>query len=310
MKNTLFLLLFVAAILPARIFAQQVLIDRGVRAEGLWCFPLITDSLTYLYLPSQARLALDEDSLPQFSFMRYMIEKPGAGPAGNTINEAGGGAVLHFLVQYETPARQIQRAQAKLKEILQNPDVKLRGPVVFQKGRYALISSIIDPKTNEEGEALISTGEAPILENTRIALSFDMTPQQSKILLESFKMATPDISIVFELTFSGLSDSYHADLEVDWTEVKKDQSFNAGGSIYFVSADVELGLKEMMKNSAIKLTTAGSDQNMEGLLTVVYDKLVKLLFDPVDPEDVPEAAQGGLNDALGSLLGPNGALGS
>ncbi|TAE60130.1 MAG: hypothetical protein EAZ89_01810, partial [Bacteroidetes bacterium] len=33
-------------------------------------------------------------------------------------------------------------------------------------------------------------------------------------------------------------------------------------------------------------------------------------FDPVDPEDVPEAAQGGLNDALGSLLGPNGALGS
>ena len=290
--------------------AQNILVDRGLRAEGLWCFPLVTDTLTYLYLPNSGRLALDEDSLPQFSFMRYVTEKPGSGTNGATINEAGGGAVLHFLVLYDTPDRQIRAAEARLRMLLQNPAVKLRGPVVFSKGRYALISSIIEPESGEEKEVLIGTGEAPVLENSRIALSFGMTPQQSKILLESFKMATPDISIVFELTFTGLSDAYQAEVEFDWSEVRNTQNFSAGGSIYFVSADVELGLKELVKKGNIRLKTAGESSQMEGLLNVVYDKLVKVLFDPVEPESLPAEAAGGMTDALSTLLSPTGPLGS
>ncbi len=310
MKNYPFWVLMLVIAWPVQSHAQQVLIDRGVRAEGLWCFPLVTDSTTYLYLPSSARLSVNEDSLPQFSFMRYVTEKPTTSASGTAINEAGGGAILHFLVLYETPASQVARAQSRLRQILQKPEVKLRGPIVFDKGRYALISSIIETKTGEEKEVLIGTGEAPVLEGSRIAMSFEMTPQQSKILQESFKMATPDISIVFELGFSGLTDSYHADIDLNWSEIRNSKDFSAGGSIYFVSADVELGFKEMMKNGAITLKTQGESAQMEGLLNVVYEKLTKLLFDPVEPEALPPAAQGGLTDALGSLLSPKGALGS
>ena len=55
--------------------AQQILIDRGMRAGGLWCFPLAAQPKTYVYLPSAARLATDDAGRPQFSFVRYATNR-------------------------------------------------------------------------------------------------------------------------------------------------------------------------------------------------------------------------------------------
>jgi hypothetical protein len=287
--------------------AQQLIVDRGIQAAGLWCFPVFGDSLTYRYLPSRGRLGLDKDSLPEFSFLRYITERPAASGA-NTITEAGGGGIVNFLVLYDTPERQIREAEAELKKRLNVRDLKIKGPVAFNKGRYILVSSILNQgKTEKE---VLATGEAPILENSRIAFSFEVDPVRSKLLLESFKMKTPDISLMFELGFSGLTDSYQADLSVDWSEVRKSESFGAGASIYFVSADVEVGFDKLMRNGAIKLNTVGSNDQLDGLLNTVYGKLLDLMFKRVEPERVPADARGGLFDAIGALTGPNGPLGS
>lgn len=288
--------------------AQQLLVDRGVQAAGLWCFPLLEDSLTYLYLPSKAELALEGDSLPQFSFMRYVINKPAGGEASRGITEAGGGGILTFLVLYRTPEKDVADAQRVLRSRLDNKNVKLRGPVVFEKGRYALVSSIVGKDSLER--RLLTTGEAPVLEGSRLAFSFELNPQASKILLESFKMATPDISLLFELAFTGLTDNYDAEMKVDWAEVKQSKAFSAGASIYFVSADVDLAFERLRKDGAIKLTTSGANAQMEHLVETVYDKLLNLMFTPIKPETVPEGERGGLMSALGSLMSPNGALGS
>ncbi|MBK8556248.1 MAG: hypothetical protein IPL65_11000 [Lewinellaceae bacterium] len=287
--------------------AQQIMIDRGVQAAGLWCFPVFGDSLSYKYLSSNARLALDKDSLPEFSFMRYVIEKPSTG--SNTISEAGGGGIVTFLVLYDTPARQIKAAETFLQEKLNDKNVKLSGPVVFNRGRYLLVSSILMPDGKEKSE-LLGIGEAPILENSRIAFSFNVDPLRSKLLLESFKMKTPDISLMFELSFSGLTDSYQAELTVDWTEVRKSQSFGAGASVYFVGADVEVGFDDLIRNNAIRLNTVGTDEHLEGLLNTVYSKLLDLMFKRVEPETVPADARGGLFDAISALTGPNGPASS
>lgn len=177
----------------------------------------------------------------------------------------------------------------------------------FEKGNYALVSSIIKEGSQKKETQLIATGEAPVLENTSLALSFSLTPVQSKLLLESFKMKTPDVSIVFDLSFTGLTEAYDAELEIDWSEVKKSQAFNAGVSIYFVSADVELGFEKMRRDNAIKLKVNGSGGMLEGLLTTVYDKLLNLMFRPVHAEQVDP--QGGMS-AINALTGPNGLLGS
>ena len=286
-------------------FAQQILIDRGVRAGGLWCFPLISDSLSYLYLPTDAHLSLDENQKPQFSFLRYVINKPKGGT--NAITEADGGGIVNFLIQYDTPESLVKNAQGILRERLKSEDIKIKGPLVFDKGRYTLISSIIKSDTSKPERKVLTTGEAPVLEGSRIALTFDLKPEASKLLLESFKMATPDVSLVFELGFSGLTDAYDAEMLVDWSEVKKSEAFKASGSLYVVSADVELGFDRLKRDGAIKLKSNGSDQQMEALVQTVYDKLLTLMFKPVKPETVPADQQGGLMDAL---LGPNGILGS
>ncbi len=290
--------------------SQQLLIDRGIQVAGLWCFPLHGQEETYLYLPPRARLALDPDSLPQFSFMRYVMEKANTN-ASKTISEAAGGGILHFLVLYDTPKEQVARAQAALQQRLENNDkIKIRGPIVFESGRYAMVSSILNPENGKEEKKLIGVGEAPVLENSRIALTFDLDPTQAKLLLESFKMATPDVSLVFEMSFSGLTDEYEAEVEVNWDEVYDSHDFSAGGSVYFVSADVELGFSNLRKNNAIKLKTVGSNTNLESLVNTVYSKLVDLLFTKVEPTSVPAAERGGLNDAMAALIGPKGLLGS
>lgn len=291
-------------------YTQQIYIDQGIQVNGLWCFPIHNDALTYLYLPTQARLALDEENLPKFSYMRYITKKPSDENTTSSIAEAGGGGILHFLVLYKTPEEQIVEANRMLKERLENDNVSIRGPIIFKKANYTLVSSILDKDTNEREKQILSIGQAPVMENSRIALSFEVNPLNSKLLLESFKMATPDISIIFDLEFSGLTEAYDATLEIDWSEVKKSKRFGAGGNIYFVSADVELGLDELFKDQSIKLITNGSDSKLEGLLNTVYNKLLDLMFKPIEPATVPEAQQGGLMDALNGIIGQEGALSS
>jgi hypothetical protein len=297
---------FFVFLLNTKTSAQQISIDRGVKVNGLWCFPLVTDTLQYLYLPDRAMLAADEKKQPQFSFIRYATSdiKAGASP-DETITKADGGAVLHFLVTYDTDDKKVKDAAQGLKEILHNDEVKLRGPVVFKEGRYALISSILNPADGKPEKKLLAIGAAPVLEGSRIALSFEMDPQHSQLLLESFKMSTPDVSLVFDLTFAGLTDAYNAKLTVDWSEVQKNEKIGGGVKIYFVSADVEKVYEELRKTNAIKLESAGEDSRMEALVNTAYGKLTDMLFRRIEPEQLPANDAGGLSGLLNGLVGSN-----
>lgn len=290
--------------------AQQILIDRGLRVAGLWVFPLVSNPREYVYIPAQARLSLDEAGNPQFSFIRYVVNRPGE-DTDATITRSAGGGVINFLVQYDTAQGMIDDAQRLLRDRLRDDEAAIRGPLVFSDGRYALVSSIIDPQSGRPGRKLLATGRAPVLEGNRIALSFDLQPQEASLLLESLKMDTPDVSIMFDMTFTGLNEAYDAELYIDWSEVRNTRAFSAGGSIYFVSADVEMAFDEMMRNNAIRLRSSGTDAAMEALLDSVYGKLLELMFRPVEPERVPPEQRGGLMDALGALTDPrSGALSS
>ena len=299
-----------ALLAPRPAAAQAVLMDRGVRVNGLWCFPVTTDSLEYVYLPAAARLAQDEQGRPQFSFVRYVVNTAADSAHAATITEAKGGGILHFLVEMDTPASQVADAEKALQERLKQNQARIRGPIVFSDGRYTLVSSVLREGNTAPDREVIATGRAPVLEGDRIALSFDLDPEHASLLMKSFEMHTPDISIVFDMTFNGLSEAYDAELTIDWSEVHNTKGFNAGGSIYFVSADVELAFDEMFKNHAIKLKSSGSDASTEALLTTVYNKLLELMFQPVEPERIPPDKRGGLFDALSTLTGRNGPAGS
>ncbi len=298
MKKFYFSLLFIA--LSNLISGQQILIDKGLRIEGLWCFPDATDSLSYYYLPNEATLALDKKNDPEFSFIRYVINSA-ASTGANSIQQAEGGAILHFLVQYDTPEETIQKAGQALTDKFQNDNIKLKGPVIFDQGSYALVSSILTKDGNKQN-LLMASGSAPVLEGSRIALSFELEPETSKLLLESFKMKTPDISIIFDLEFSGLSKAFNAEMKINWTQVQKYQHIKAGLNAYYVSADIDMMYNELRKDNAIELTTKGEDTNMQALIDRVYAKLTDMFFTPVNADDVPPAVKKNIVSGYKSML--------
>lgn len=283
--------------------AQPVSLEKGVQAAGLWCFPLVSDPRQYVYLPSSARLAKDAAGKPQFSFIRYALDTTGAAAAASPVSAAAGGGILHFLVQLETPPDLVRAAEQALQREVPGGEIALR-PLIFKEGRYALVSSILKPAASAPETTMLATGRSPVLEGERLAFSFDLEPEKATLLMRSFAMNTPDVSLVFDMTFDGLTEAYDADLTIDWAEVRKTKGFSAGASLYYVSADVEHMLDELRRTNAIRLRSRGSSGAMEGLLNTTYSKLLELLFRPVEPEQVPPGARGGLMDALAALLNP------
>lgn len=286
------------ALMPLNILvsmAQQISIDRGVKAGSIWCFPLVSDSLSYYYLPSTAKLATNEQGLPKFSLLRYVTSQKN--DTDNSISEAGGGAVLHFLVLYDTPQETIKKTEEILKNKI-GDKVVLKGPMIFKKASYTLISSIL---SNEQYEVL-STGDAPVLENSTMAFSFELNPKDSKILLESFKTGTSDVSIVFDFTFEGFCDSYQAQLEVNWAKTHQMSDANAGIRVYSIGAEVRESIDYLLKNEAIKLVTIGSSPKLDGLIDRVYTKIIDLLYEPVAPEKLPAESQTDITNSLANAV--------
>ena len=225
------LVALVLSIVPSAARAQQISIDQGVQAAGLWCFPLVTEPKTYVYLPSASRLATDASGRPQFSFVRYITSAAASGGGQESVTTAGGGGILHFLVLIETPDSTVADALKVLREKVKDNDVTLRGPIVFAEGRYSLVSSVLIKPDAPPERKLLATGRAPVLEGNRLAFSFDLSPDQATLLRQSLQMRTPDVSIVFDMTFTGLNEAYDADMTIDWSEIRHTQSFSAGGSV-------------------------------------------------------------------------------
>lgn len=292
-----------------RAAAQSISMDQGVRAAGLWCFPLVNNPREYVYLPARGRLGEDEKGLPQFSLLKYVVNTNRADSA-NSITAASGGGILTLQLYYDTPPELISAAEKALREIRRDDAVQVRGPIVFASGTYALVSSILSGGDKPERKLLL-TGRAPVLEGNRLALSFNLSPQEASLLSQSLQSSTPDVSLVFDLEFAGLSDAYDAKLTVDWSEVRKSKAFRAGGSVYFVSAEVQAAFDDLLRNNAIHLQTSGADAASEALLNTVYARLLDLLFRPVEPDKLPPGASGGVARAMDALLDPStGILGS
>ena len=286
--------------------AQQILIDQGVRVEGLWCFPSALDPSQWYYVPQQARPATDDRGMPVFSYLRYVVNRRSEDSAGQGMTEADGGGIVTLVTTYDTPTQAVRRAEDALREVSGDDEAVLRGPVIFESGRYVLVSSILR-ENGEDDTLVLAAGNAPVFEGNEVAFSFDIGPEESTLLLESFKMATPDVSIVYEMTVKGLSDAFDATLTVDWEQVDKSEAFTMGGRYYWMAGEIEQGFEEMRRNNAIELVTRGANERMEALLAKVHEKLLAMMFQRLEPEKA--AQDGGPPGSTAAGAGAGGAEG-
>jgi len=288
--------LAVAALLASLAPAQEVLLDGYRRVNNLMLFPALHEPNVWYYLPNRPAVATGKNGKPEFSFLRYAYttDEDRTDSAGG-IQEAAGGGILHFLVTYEVPTDDIADAQAKLQEEVE--EAKIAGPIIFKSGTFALVTSI----TDEEGRfsrRVCGLGKAPLIEGNRAAVSIELTKLGAQLLWESFKMDTPDISIVFTMEVYAYRQPYEAEMRVDWEKVHEEKAFDVGAKVLWLGADVEMGIDKLHETGAIRITTRGEHGTMDAILAKANAKLLDVMFEKQPPTPPKPAEEPGFLEAL------------
>ena len=259
--------------------AGPLLVDKPIRAGGLWCLQDSANPLQFRYLPSSARLAKRPDGTPLFSLVYYSEPQTG-GDALSSVEQSEGGALLNFMVEYFTPQQQIKRAEYALRQLV-DEESRLLGPVVFDDGTYTLVSSTVS-----DAGVRFSDGKAPVLSSSRVAISVRLDSRTARLLDAALQSNTPDLSLVFDMVYSGVRSKFDADIIVDWQKASDslDRGLKAGVSVYGigVGGEIEQAVTDMLNNGAIKVDVRGSDESMEAMIADIQEAATELFFTPLE----------------------------
>ncbi len=294
MNARIILVLALGATAP--LAAQDVLLDRPVRAGPLTTFPSVSDTTKYYYVVDQARLATDSTGTPMFSFLRY------AQTAGTPVDaperaEAEGGGIVHAVVSLAVTPDQLTEARRELRRL--KPGAQLMGPIVYTRGRFALVSSFRDPAGNLVSQ-VAGFGVAGVLDGSRMSMSLNLTKQGAKILWESFATAAPDVSFSFEMDMAGYRSPKRARVEAEWERIYEHQNFQAGLASNYLAAEIRATFEDLRRTGAIRVIQIGEDAAMDALVTAAYNKLQEAMFEPLNGTGAPD---------LNALAGTAGAGG-
>lgn len=256
--------------------AQQILLDKPVRAGDLMVFPDLDDATAFYYVVDKPKLARDAAGRPQFSFLRY-VENVRSGADRPEAREGTGGGIVHAVVTLSVSAEQVAAAQRELQRT--RPGARLVGPVVFKSGRVGLVSSFTDTK-GDLSTQVVGIGNAPLLDGQKAAVSIQLTKLGSKVLWESFQTAAPDVTFSFEMDLSGYRSPVRAAIEADFDRIYQHKAFGAAVATTMFAGEIQSAFEDLRSTSAIKVTQVGSDASMESIIATAYSKLSELMFAP------------------------------
>jgi hypothetical protein len=258
--------------LSAALFAAaEVALDEVVQAGRFVLYRDHADAHKYYYVPDAPRLAMKRDGTPEFTFIKYA-----------KTDGATKGGIVHFLVTWGMTEGELSSAESALR--LKDPEAKIAGPVPFKEGTFKVVSA-----TAGEGgifsRRIVGEGKAPIMPGQKAAVSIALTEEGASLLWESFKNPTSDISVMFDLRFTGVSPAFQAKLKVNWDKVytQHDIKLHAEGQIKVVKieADVRAILEDLRQKGAIELEVVGENENMQKMLDTVYAHLLSLMCEKV-----------------------------
>ena len=301
MKKNIFYAILIGFV--QNLSAQNILLDKQVEAGELILFPDIFEPNSYYYLPNKISLGKQSDGSPQFSFLRY-VQNVGTGADESTRKEGEGGGIIHALVQFNVTDDMIKEAERDLKRKVRTgkDSVIIKGPIIYKAGTFAIISSAANEK-GEFSKQVIGVGKAPVIEGTKAAVSIQLTKLGSKVLWESFKTATPDLSFSFIMDVSGYRSPIKATIVADFDQIYENQTFKAGLEGANIDAKIEATFKEFLQSGAIKVNNIGSDKSQEQLIEMAFNKLSAMMFEPVSTSDEPQQNNTNPLAALTPLIG-------
>lgn len=179
----------------------------------------------YYYLPTNIRLAKKPDGTPEFLFVKYTTERDASSGGVN-------GAILHFLVEWGLTPEQIKQAEAKLRQVVNQPkggflnslpnarsgEVKLLGPVPLQSndGTFEIISaSLSDVK-------IMKSGKAPTVQGGKAVVAAKLDKNTAQLFAATLDKAKSiaDLSMEMRFNYAAKIPAINGKIQVDWTRVK------------------------------------------------------------------------------------------
>ena len=270
-----------AALLCAASFlAAEVELDSApLQIGNALLFKDHAEAGAYYYMPNQPRLANWPDGTPKLTFLKYT-------KAGK--EEAKGG-ILHFFVKYGLTDQELAKVRQDLAK--QVPGAKLKGPIVFKKGTFLVVSAA----AGEGGvftRKIIGEGKAPLITGSEVSVSIAVTGEGAAFLEEALRQPTYPVSVRFDMTYEGLTPKYQANATIAWSKVRTYFEQYKKWKIYkkkkflFWEWYVQKGTGEETRISddlksvgAVKIDVTGEDQNMDAILQTVVDQVMREMFD-------------------------------
>jgi hypothetical protein len=270
----------VALLASATFLAAEVELDSSpLQIGNALLFKDHAEAGAYYYMPNQPRLAYWPDGTPKLTFLKYT-------KAGK--EEAKGG-ILHFFVKYGLSDQELAKVRQDLAK--KEPGAKLKGPIVFKKGSFLVISAA----AGEGGvftRKIIGEGKAPLITGSEVSVSIAVTPEGAAFLEEALRQPTYPVSVRFDMTYEGLTPKYQANATISWSKVRtyfeqykkwkiyKKKKFLVWEWYVQKGTGEETRISDDLRSAgAVKIDVTGEDQNMDAILQTVVDQVMREMFD-------------------------------
>ena len=238
------------------------------------------DENAYYYLPQYPRLATKGEHF-EFLCMKYVGGK-----------EEDNGGLFHALVEFTLPPDILEKAEKELKK--QSANGKIVGPVPMQQAiedgqdgmaRFKVVSSILNEQSGFT-QSVLTSGHAPLLPGSKAAIAARLNQNGATLLWESMQSPTSDVSVAIQGYYEAAVKGYNAVVTADVSTIYEHFSMVANEQEKFTKTQMRNISDELVQEQLLKVEVfdrsegLGIDnKDMEGILDLVTDKVVELMFD-------------------------------
>ncbi len=258
--------------------------DRGrLTIDEVELFQDADDPSRYYYLPPAPALALNEDGTPQLLCIKFVD------PEGQSS-----GGLLHFLATLRLSEERRSEIAEELDE--QAPGAELAGALPLLEGSsgedgqlatFQVISAVLsDTADGGMTRTVLSSGHAPVTPGSRAAVAAILDAHGATLLFDSLRGATSDISVSMSAQFEARVRGYNAVVRAEVETVYEHFSAVMNRQEGFTKRELRDIVDELQQEELLEIEVfdraegLGIDTKaMQGLLDLVTDKLVNLMFD-------------------------------
>lgn len=237
----------------------------------------------YYYIPQFPRIAQKEDGSLDILCMKY------------TGKDGTNGGIFHALVEFSLPDGIIGQLTEQLKEETKNGQAYVAGMVPMmqtvgkegnQPSRFQVISATLNPNNQEIKNQIITSGFAPLREGSKAAFAVNLDAKQATLLWESFNGPTSDVSISINGYYEAAVKAYEAVIDVEVSTIYEHLSKHKNFAEDNTRRSWRKAVDNLINQRNIDIdifdrskTTGANVATEEGIVDLVTDKLLELMFD-------------------------------